>query len=1178
MKQRLSISNPAAPRTRWTLARCVALSTLLALAFLAAPAVEAQCLTGARNFATIGGQDLVGMGVEVPETHGVIGLEYGRFWQCNDSIEGNNFIPDDPQKKMTPAGTGGCASTDPVQAGGGWWQLSGTTMRGVNGLISGTGCLASSCPGGADLCTIVEDWGAKGVPGVNDTAYFIGWRTDETPPDYRWWDHAKSCGSESCDVPMQQFPVPWITSDFPEGLFTVRSDRDAGANVYVQNPAAGAASELIESYDIMVHFGDTDPGRDRNALCDGNPCWSVLEQVPYANAAMAPTQINIPCQDGGFVAFGLTFVGEGLGGPVPSQLVGRAIPIECVCDDTDGDGFGCGDCDDADDTVYPGAPALCDGINNDCADEAWPNLSGTNEVDNDGDGLSGCNGDCDDTEISVYPGAPQICDRLNNDCNDPSWPVPPTVEIDRDGDGLTECEGDCNDLNAAVFPGAIEVCNGIDDNCNGEVDEDDVAEDSDGDGVGNLCDNCKVDPNPGQENSDNDPPGDACDNCPLTDNEDQADQDDNGIGDVCSLDLSISKDNSQLIYLPGTTTTYTIEIENRAGDADGFDTTVLGPQWSTASSTAEGRIDVTAAWSTGGGHYALWMDRLGTGEFNLNEAVWTVDVRHLTGVELTFRHAEWQDHEHPFAGDFVGSFNADGVAISDDGVNWHPIFDAPDQPDGQWEETTIDLVAAAADAGMTLNEEFRIKFQQYGNGQLSSDGRGWDKIQVYAAGGLEALDTRVEDNFPPELDCLWTCDTISCGQGAFEGDILDIVDMRVGRVFVYTAACDISPTATGPLVNTATITVAPQFTDPDPADNTSTDVDVTGEDTDGDGIPDGIDNCTFDPNPGQEDFDLDGVGDVCDICPQVPNPDQDDSVACVGTVSDGGSCLETWIDLLDGTDSGQVEILDSVGDLFSATPFAGGILPDLIDITSLPAGAGSVCVAATAGTACDAFVKTSEVTVAINGAPCGPPEAVAATELLSDCSSPSGATILLDGTASTDPAGEITSYEWFENFGEPDQVDLGSGATLEVTLPVTVHLITLRVTNPAGESDTDDIVVSYLLDCWENVDSVTIALDKAAGGTRIVWPLVPGATHYDVIRGQVWNMRRYPDRIKLGTVACVRNNVAGGSGTGWLEVASPAPGQMFFYAVRQEGAVQGIYGIGSDVVPRLPDSGDCERN
>jgi hypothetical protein len=57
-----------------------------------------------------------------------------------------------------------------------------------------------------------------------------------------------------------------------------------------------------------------------------------------------------------------------------------------------------GDCDDADGSVYPAAPQVCDGQNNDCDHPSWPALVGTNEFDNDTDGLSTCQGDCDDAD------------------------------------------------------------------------------------------------------------------------------------------------------------------------------------------------------------------------------------------------------------------------------------------------------------------------------------------------------------------------------------------------------------------------------------------------------------------------------------------------------------------------------------------------------------------------------------------------------------------------------------------------------------------------------------------------------------------------------------------------------------------------------------------------------------
>ena len=120
--------------------------------------------------------------------------------------------------------------------------------------------------------------------------------------------------------------------------------------------------------------------------------------------------------------------------------------------DDDQDGFTeCGgDCNDASASVKPGAPELCNGVDDNC--------NGTRDegFDNDGDAYSVCLGDCDDTRGTVFPGAAQVCgDGINNDCQIAGWPdTRGTNEFDDDGDGFNECEDDCNDAIASVFPGA----------------------------------------------------------------------------------------------------------------------------------------------------------------------------------------------------------------------------------------------------------------------------------------------------------------------------------------------------------------------------------------------------------------------------------------------------------------------------------------------------------------------------------------------------------------------------------------------------------------------------------------------------------------------------------------------------------------------------------------------------
>jgi len=218
--------------------------------------------------------------------------------------------------------------------------------------------------------------------------------------------------------------------------------------------------------------------------------------------------------------------------PDQADIDGDGIGDVCdSCTDVDHDGY-CAetnDCNDNDNTIYPGAPELCDGKDNDCDGSIDEGLS----TDADGDGhytFDSCatpHDDCDDNDNTVYPGAAEICDGKDNDCDgqiDEGFPdtdsdgIADCVDPDDDGDGtldVNDCApldsskwqlltgyvdgdgdgygsgssvqvctgavlpagyalvgGDCNDANAAINPGATEVCgNGIDDDCDGQIDE-----------------------------------------------------------------------------------------------------------------------------------------------------------------------------------------------------------------------------------------------------------------------------------------------------------------------------------------------------------------------------------------------------------------------------------------------------------------------------------------------------------------------------------------------------------------------------------------------------------------------------------------------------------------------------------------------------------------------------------
>ncbi len=165
--------------------------------------------------------------------------------------------------------------------------------------------------------------------------------------------------------------------------------------------------------------------------------------------------------------------------------------------------------------------------------------------------------------------------------------------------------------------------------------------------------------------------------------------------------------------------------------SDGFETGLLGGSWTTFSSLAGGRVEVSQ-WERSNGQQSLLMDHndpLSTLP-NLNEAVLSVDLSGVTGTALLdFAHFSVFDGDDAFAGPFTGRFNADGVAISADGVTWHPVWDATGDV-WSWGRHSVDLSAAAAAAGIPLGADFRIKFQQYGTAAYDLEGRFWDEITV----------------------------------------------------------------------------------------------------------------------------------------------------------------------------------------------------------------------------------------------------------------------------------------------------------------------------------------------------------------------------------------------------------------------------------------------------------------
>ncbi len=195
---------------------------------------------------------------------------------------------------------------------------------------------------------------------------------------------------------------------------------------------------------------------------------------------------------------------------------GNASSTTLACDQPSGYVADDTDCDDGNNTQYPGADEYCNAEDDDCdgdIDEAGAMDEATWYADTDSDlygdaasstlacdqpsGYVADSTDCDDSDSAQYPGADEYCNNEDDDCDGSIDEAGALDEAtwygDGDGDGygnsafsLVQCDqpsnyvsndDDCDDSDAAINPAATEICDGEDNDCDGDIDDDDTSVD-----------------------------------------------------------------------------------------------------------------------------------------------------------------------------------------------------------------------------------------------------------------------------------------------------------------------------------------------------------------------------------------------------------------------------------------------------------------------------------------------------------------------------------------------------------------------------------------------------------------------------------------------------------------------------------------------------------------------------
>ena len=210
--------------------------------------------------------------------------------------------------------------------------------------------------------------------------------------------------------------------------------------------------------------------------------------------------------------------GDGFGDPLIDSIACTA-PLGYVSDSTD--------CNDADNTFFPTALDVCNGLDDNCnglTDEDAVFITWYTDADMDGygdpatDSVS-CyaiadfvtnNLDCNDMDASISPDAPEVCNAVDDNCNGiaDDGLITYTLFADTDSDDYGNPDAaidtcletipgyvtnglDCNDTLNTIYLGAEEVCNYLDDDCDGLTDDNLIYtwqyEDADGDLYGNMA-------------------------------------------------------------------------------------------------------------------------------------------------------------------------------------------------------------------------------------------------------------------------------------------------------------------------------------------------------------------------------------------------------------------------------------------------------------------------------------------------------------------------------------------------------------------------------------------------------------------------------------------------------------------------------------------------------------------
>jgi hypothetical protein len=189
---------------------------------------------------------------------------------------------------------------------------------------------------------------------------------------------------------------------------------------------------------------------------------------------------------------------------------------------------------------------------------------------------------------------------------------------------------------------------------------------------------------------------------------------------VCNNETTLEASYEFSISPPPISTLYTEDFEND-----------LGREWSFYYNNPDYAQNQLSSIDSHSGSNSWRMDVF-TGYgfyYNLNELILHVKIRCASFLDLSFYTKEYTDEQNLMPSSFIGHNKSDGIAVSTDRTNWVKLWQYPSSVSNWNEFGPMDI-----GNNISLSGDVYIKFQQYDNGEIQSDGILWDDIHLTSDG------------------------------------------------------------------------------------------------------------------------------------------------------------------------------------------------------------------------------------------------------------------------------------------------------------------------------------------------------------------------------------------------------------------------------------------------------------